>query len=187
MSHTAIKDKVMIDGRDPQADSTPMWRLGNEYHRRERRPRDHRHPCRVKQRLSAHEETSAGKERRGACKDRRSHDDTVHRKHQKHHHRQWKRVCLPQAHRTTSQNKGLFRTPCSSSSRYNCERLSALPPVQRARSSSIKDILYVMNVMGKGAYTGNYGLNTGNISFEACVASWKIRTVVGTKSPGLQR
>ena len=106
---------------------------------------------------------------------------------QKHHHRQWKRVCLPQAHRTTSQNKGLFRTPCSSSSRYNCERLSALPPVQRARSSSIKDILYVMNVMSKGAYTGNYGLNTGNISFEACAASWKIRTVVGTKSPGLQR
>ena len=106
---------------------------------------------------------------------------------QKHHHRQCKRVCLPQAHGTTSQNKGLFRTPCSSSSRYNCERLPALPPVQRARSSSIKNILYVMNVMGKGAYMGNYGLNTGNISFEACVASWKIRTVVGTKSPGLQR
>ena len=106
---------------------------------------------------------------------------------QKHHHRQWKRVCLSQVHRTTSQNKGLLRTPCSSSSRYNCERLSALPPVQRARSSSIKDILYVMNVMGKGAYMGNYGLNTGNISFEACAVSWKIRTVVGTKSPGLQR
>ena len=106
---------------------------------------------------------------------------------QKHHHRQWKRVCLSQAHRTTSQNKGLLRTSSLSSSRYNCERLSALPPVQRARSSSIKDILYVMNVMGKGAYMGNYGLNTGNISFEACVASWKIRTVVGTKSRGLQR
>ena len=106
---------------------------------------------------------------------------------QKHHHRQCKRVCLPQAHRTTSQNKGLLRTPSLSSSRYNCERLSALPPAQRARRSSIKNILYVMNVMGKGAYMGNYGLNTGNISFEACAASWKIRTVVGTKSPGLQR
>lgn len=83
MSYTAIKDKVMIDGRDPQAYSTPMRRLGNEYHRRERRPRDHRYPRRVKQRQSAHEETAVGKERQGACKDRRSHDDTVHRKQSK--------------------------------------------------------------------------------------------------------
>ena len=173
----------MIDGRDPQAYSTPMQRLGNEYHRRERRPRDHRYPRRGKQRQSAHEETAVGKERQGACKDRRSHDDTVHRKQSKASPPTME-ARLPA---TGSSHKGLFRTPCSSSSRYNCERLSALPPVQRARSSSIKDILYVMNVMGKGAYMGNYGLNTGNISFEACVASWKIHTVVGTKSPGLQR
>ena len=83
MSYTAIKDKVMIDGRDSLADSTPMRRLGNEYHRRERRPRDYRHPRRVKQRQSAHEETAAGKECRGSCKDRCSHDDTVHRKQSK--------------------------------------------------------------------------------------------------------
>lgn len=85
-------------------------RLRNGYHRRERRPRGHPDTRRAEQGLPADEETATGKEHTGPCKNRRGHADALHRNHQKHHHGQRKRVCLPQVHRPTPQNKGLLRT-----------------------------------------------------------------------------